>query len=79
MIKYKASYQSFLERSADCRTSKNLSKEIILPLLMSNERSGWEKLMYPIYGFFETSLLVRSVQRLQFDIDQGNNSIKVLV
>ena len=35
--------------------------------------------MYPIYGFFETSLLVRSVQRLQFDIDQGNNNIKVLV
>ena len=46
---------------------------------MSNKRNGWEKLMYPIYGFFETSLLVHSVQRLQFDIDQGNNSIKVLV
>ena len=46
---------------------------------MSNKRNGWEKLMYPIDGFFETSLLVHSVQRLQFDIDQGNNSIRVLV
>ena len=43
------------------------------------EMNGTQRLNHPILLPFVPSLLDHNTQRLQFDIDQGNNSIKILV
>ena len=43
------------------------------------EMNGTQRLNHPVLLPFVPSLSDHNTQRLQFDIDQGNNSIKILV